>query len=112
MTIPTDWRIILDESPPPLQLLMIEGWLAFANTSDVNLTAAYIIVRGGNGILQIGSPTEPHPRRATIHLTGSRQSTDFVVSSSLNMGAKVLGAYGGGAIRIFGQPVGKRWALQ
>ena len=110
MTIPSDWRIILDESPPPLSLLLIEGWLRFDNTSDVTLTAAYVIVRGANGILQIGAPDAPHPTRATISLSGTRQQPDFVVNTNLNFGSKVLGAYSGGAIRIFGQPVGKRCA--
>jgi hypothetical protein len=112
VTIPASWRIILDESPPPLALLLIEGWLRFDNTTDVNLTAGYVIVRGAAGILQIGAPDAPHPTLASINLTGTRQSRDFVVNSALNMGAKVLGAYNGGAIRIFGQPVGRRWACR
>jgi hypothetical protein len=110
VTIPSDWRIILDESPPPLSVLLIEGWLRFDNASDATLTAAYVIVRGANGILQIGAPDAPHPTKATISLTGTRQQPDFVVNTGLNFGSKVLGAYAGGAIRIFGQPVGKRWA--
>jgi hypothetical protein len=70
VTIPSTWRIILDESPPPLAVLAIDGWLRFDPAVPVTLTAGYILVRGPAGFLQVGSPEAPHPVRATVALTG------------------------------------------
>jgi hypothetical protein len=70
VTIPATWQLLLDESPPLLAVLTINGTLRFDPAVPVTLTATYILVQGPAGLLQVGSPEAPHPVRATIALTG------------------------------------------
>ena len=53
VTVPYGWDLVLDTSPPALNHLIIEGNLTFSELADVNLTAAYIMVRY-NGVLRVG----------------------------------------------------------
>ncbi|KAG1658049.1 hypothetical protein FOA52_004208 [Chlamydomonas sp. UWO 241] len=68
--IPTGVTILLDISPPPLILIVIDGVLTFDTNSgaDLWLRASYILVRTGN--FSAGSPESPLLGRARITLTG------------------------------------------
>ena len=77
---------MLDESPPGLKSLQIDGTLVFED-KDLDLEADWIIVHGK---LRIGTEEMPFENRATITLTGD-DSTENVMS----MGTKVLGVMGG-----------------
>jgi hypothetical protein len=72
VTIPATWRLIIDESPPPLSVLAIDGWVKFDDAVDVVLTATYVLVRGPSGQLAAGTAAAPHPVRAVVNLTGGR----------------------------------------
>jgi hypothetical protein len=47
VSIPFGWNLVIDASPPPLGLLLIEGNASFSSAADVNLTATYIVVQVG-----------------------------------------------------------------
>ncbi|EFJ47175.1 hypothetical protein VOLCADRAFT_92352 [Volvox carteri f. nagariensis] len=108
VTIPYGWDLVIDESPPPLLALTVQGNLRFDTTRDINLTATYIIVMG-QGVLSAGSATEPHPAKATIRLKGARDTPDYGIDNNLNLGSKVLAALSGGTINLYGRQVAKRW---
>ncbi len=65
--IPKGRRIILDESPPPLGTIVIDGELELADR-DLQLTARDIHVHGA---LYAGNGGQPFSHRATITLTGT-----------------------------------------
>jgi hypothetical protein len=88
---------------------LIEGNVTFSTRRDVTFTASYIIVRN-NGSLTAGSATSPHNKKLDILLTGNRNSTNIIITSKLNIGAKVLAAIDGGSVGLWGQPVGARWS--
>ena len=77
--------IVLDESPPALHLLLVYGGvLEFSrDVGDLALNASYIFVFGGK--LVVGTEQEPFPNKATITLTGDRDSYELPV-----YGAKCL----------------------
>lgn len=88
VTIPFGWRLVIDESPPPLNLLLIEGAVSFSNSTNVTLTASYIVVQN-TGSLSAGQPGSPHPAPATILLAGTRNTPQLAITSNLVLGAKV-----------------------
>jgi hypothetical protein len=71
--IPPGQTILLDVSPPPLTLLIIEGTLIFDDTQDIHLEATYIFIKGGK--LQIGTEDKPYQHQATITMHGKRLET-------------------------------------
>lgn len=109
VNIPFGWNLVIDESPPPLGRVLIEGNVTFSSRRDINLTASAIIVRS-NGTLTAGNATNPHARKVEIMLTGNRNSSNILISRDVNAGAKVLTAVSGGTVALFGSPVGSRWS--
>lgn len=89
MTIPFGWRLIIDESPPPLYMLVVEGAVTFDNASDITLTAAFVVVQR-TGSLSAGTPGAPHPRLAQIRLSGGRQDPQLAINNNLVLGSKVM----------------------
>jgi cell migration-inducing and hyaluronan-binding protein len=87
VVIPADRRVLLDVSPPELKRLTIRGALVFGDT-DLELRAGNILVEA-QGVLQIGTETRPHLRRAVITLTDADLAT-----STPPFGQKVLGVRG------------------
>ena len=88
--------ILMDISPPQLNVLLVEGMLVF-DRKDLNLDATYILVYGGT--LEIGTEKEPFMQTATITLHGHRRKTielPFV-------GSKVLGVADRGGFTSYGQ---------
>lgn len=108
MTIPFGWNLLIDESPPALAALIIQGSVSFDPAQDISLTATYVLVLG-RGSLTAGTPSAPHPSKATIVLAGGRATPDWAIDNSLNLGSKVLAALRGGSISLHGRPVVKRW---
>lgn len=104
VTIPFGWDLVIDESPPPLLALTIQGNVRFDPTRDVNLTATYILVVR-QGVLSAGSPLTPHPTKATVILQGLRDTPDYGIDDNLNLGSKVLAALYGGTIDFYGRQV-------
>jgi hypothetical protein len=88
VTIPFGWQLVIDESPPPLTMLLIEGAVSFSNSSSITLTATYIVVQN-TGSLTAGQADMPHPAAATILLSGTRNAPPLAISSSLVLGSKV-----------------------
>src|SRR5688572_23229211 len=74
VTITKDMNVILDVSPPALRSLTIDGKLSFANNRDLELTTEWIML---HGVLEIGTPTNPHTRNATITLTNNVPGEDM-----------------------------------
>lgn len=98
VVIPAGKRIVLDIDPPPLKSITIEGQLAFDTTKDLNLSADAIIAVGQGAKFEIGTPSNPYLKRATITLTGSNPNENV-----MGMGTKVLGAQMGAVIEITGE---------
>lgn len=88
VTIPFGWTLVIDESPPLLSALVIQGDVAFSDAADITLQATYILVTS-TGTLRAGSAAAPHPRRASILLAGRRDTPNWVLGEDLNLGAKV-----------------------
>ncbi|MEO9803238.1 MAG: G8 domain-containing protein [Reichenbachiella sp.] len=78
--IPSGTRVILDETPPELGGLVVEGVLVF-DRKDLTLASKWIVVNGG--ILRIGTEEEPFEQKAilTINDTGTEASV-------MNMGTR------------------------
>jgi hypothetical protein len=92
VVIPQARRIVLDVNPPPLGSITVHGALAYAD-KDIDLTVGWIMV---HGLLEIGTEQKPYPHRATITLNGP------LGDNVMGMGARFIGAMGGGALEIHG----------
>lgn len=102
VVVPAGKTVVLDTATPPLRQLTIEGTLQASPAHDVAITADAVMVRGGR--LEIGTPSAPYTRRATITLTGAT-TADIAMAG---FGAKVLGVTGG-TLSLHGQPVARSW---
>jgi hypothetical protein len=83
--IPSGRRIILNENPPALSGITVNGILAFSE-QDLNLTTDYIMV---HGTLQIGSPENLFQHKAIITLTGNS------AQNIMSMGTRGIMVMGG-----------------
>ena len=101
VTIPEGYDVLLDESPPPLEGIFVEGALHFA-AQDLEFTADYIIV---NGLFQVGSEEEPYMNRAVITLAGNYTEADQSIG---HCGVKVLCA-DGGRLELHGASPSPAW---
>ena len=70
VTIPYEWKMIMDVDPPILNYVEVDGILIFDNEKDTKLQAHYIWVQ--SGIIQIGSKDNPYPHNANIILHGNK----------------------------------------
>jgi hypothetical protein len=68
-------EVLLDVSTPALAGLTIEGKLRFADNADIELTTEWIMLHGE---LQIGTPSQPHTRKATITFTDNVKGEDIM----------------------------------
>jgi hypothetical protein len=91
VTIPNGWNLVIDESPPALQILDIHGNVTFSKTANITLTAAYILVRG-TGQLSAGTAAVPHPTGVTLAMSGTRATPWLGIRNDLIIGAKVCAA--------------------
>ncbi|MBV6645057.1 MAG: right-handed parallel beta-helix repeat-containing protein [Cyclobacteriaceae bacterium] len=74
VTIAAEDYIILDEEPPELGGLIINGTLEF-DQKDLALSTSYIVV---HGTLRIGYETAPHQHQALITLTDTNTENDIM----------------------------------
>ncbi len=86
VSIPTNDTIILDENPPALAGITINGVLIFAR-QNLELTASWIVVHGE---LQIGTAQNPFTHKAVITLTA-----DDMNESIMSMGTRGIMVMGG-----------------
>jgi cell surface hyaluronidase len=93
VTIPAGKVVLLDQNVI-LSGLNVMGTLRF-DAKDLELKSAYVMVHGR---LEVGTPTVPFAKRATITLTGAASNTDV-----MGMGTKFLGTMGAGVIELFGE---------
>jgi hypothetical protein len=99
VTIPAGSRVILDQDPPPLRGIRVQGELEFAR-KNLHLTTGYLKVLGP-GRLRIGTEVAPFTQRAVITLTGEANSVSGACSDG--MGARFLGAMMGARLEIIGE---------
>jgi cell migration-inducing and hyaluronan-binding protein len=85
---------VLDDSPPPLDGMHVDGKLVFAN-KDLNLRSDFIMVHGK---LQAGSVKKPYTQNASITLTQEDRNADV-----MGMGGRLIGVMGG-TLELIGQP--------
>ncbi|PZA06570.1 hypothetical protein EWH23_07055 [Meiothermus sp. PNK-Is4] len=107
VTIPSGTTAILDQSPPPLRSLTVEGSLIFDPSAREKLVlqADWIMVHGGR--LEIGTAEHPFPGQAEIVLT-SNNPQDNLEHMGIKMGAKAL-AVMGGVVEMHGRPLNPSW---
>jgi G8 domain len=92
--VPFGKTIILDETPPALGGLTINGELSFEDGKTIELKTNYILV---SGALKIGSAQARYSGRATLTFNGNETSVN--VSSMGNRGLFSMG----GRIEMYGQ---------
>lgn len=86
--------ILLDESPPELAGIRIDGGsLTFAR-QDLSVRTGYIIVKNG-GTLRIGTEDQPFEQAATITLTGERADVGTDAAPEDGCGVKTICSMGG-----------------
>lgn len=78
VTIPAGTTVTLDESPPPMRSLTIDGTLAFAD-KDIRLAAGEITVHGA---MRVGTERRPFQHRAEIVLGSTDASGKADTNSS------------------------------
>jgi cell surface hyaluronidase len=103
LTIPKGTTVILDETPPALGTLTIDGALTFER-KDLELSARAIMVHGGT--LQVGSAVKPFEQRARITLTGPDVGDE---TANMGMGSKFIAVMNGGTLDLHGAPRGASW---
>jgi hypothetical protein len=89
-------HIVLDISPPLLELVILQGTLAFDDSQDLMFNASYIFIHGGK--LQVGTESQPFLHEAYITIHGTRASYEIPV-----YGAKCLGVRNG-ILDLHGRP--------
>lgn len=94
VTIPSGLHVILDENPPALGGLILEGTLEFAQ-QDLVFSADYILI---TGLMQIGSEALPFTHQAVVNLTGT--NTQQNIAGMGTRGIMVMG----GALELHGMP--------
>ena len=97
--IPSDKYILLDESPPALGGLTIQGALKF-DDQDLELTSEWIVI---NGVLKIGSENQPHQHKAIITLNDNDTE-----ASQMGMGTRGIMVMGG-TLDLHGEVPNTTW---
>ncbi len=101
VTIPAGQHIVLDESPPPLAGLHINGTLEVAQSAHVQLNAHYIML---HGTLQAGTSQQPFDGHFTVTLS----DTNPEASAHGAMGTRGILSMGG-HLALFGQAPATPW---
>jgi G8 domain/Right handed beta helix region len=85
--VPAGVSLILDESPPKLASLTVQGKLELDRSRPIDISADYIVVSGS---LLLGSADSPLTKPVSITLTGKDKSADV-----MGMGTRGLFVNGG-----------------
>lgn len=83
-------KVILDESPPALGVITINGILQF-DRKDLQLTAENILLKGS---LRIGTANEPFEQKALVTLNGSNNQLEQNDRGIMAMGGSNLELHG------------------
>ena len=102
VVIPKGRTIVLDVSPPLLQLLIVEGALIFDH-QDLHLQSRYIVVK--DGLLQVGTEAAPFQHSARITLHGKRNALELPT-----YGAKNIMVHNG-VLDLHGKDYGPTWTM-
>jgi cell surface hyaluronidase len=103
VSIPKGTTVLLDETPPALGTLTIDGALSF-DRKDLELSARAIMVHGGT--LQVGSAIKPFEQRARITLTGPDAGDE---TANMGMGSKFIAVMNSGTLDLHGASRGASW---
>jgi len=104
--ITEEMDVVLDESPPELEGIHIDGGTLTFARQDLAVTTGYIVVTDG-GRLQIGTEDEPFEQEATITLTGEDDIGSAAVPTE-HCGVKTVCSLGG-KLSIHGAVEGPTW---
>lgn len=99
VTIPAGMNVLLDENPPSLGGITVEGTLEF-DRKDLTLEAKWILVHGQ---LAIGSTFLPFEQKARLVLTGTDPA-----ESVMGMGTRGILVMGG-TLELHGKAPARRW---
>jgi hypothetical protein len=88
--------IVLDVSPPELNLIILQGTLKFYDALDIHLQAHYILIHKGR--LMVGTQDTPFLHQAIITMLGTRADLEIPV-----YGAKCIGVRNG-VLDLHGKP--------
>ena len=99
--IEASWNMLLDESTPILEHLVIKGHLTFDPSKDGLTLNAKIIEIEKNGMLIIGKSDEPFTKKASIILHGGENDTKVeVIQNTLSVNNAIINK---GSIEIHGE---------
>jgi cell migration-inducing and hyaluronan-binding protein len=104
VTIPYEWNIVLDMSPPEFYYVHINGLLYFDDTQDLTFKAYTIWVDLGG--IYIGTAANPYQHQATITLNGGINDLYTVIDPDAS-GNKMLAVTG--ALEFYGKPLTNIW---
>ena len=100
--VPEDTTVVLDESPPELSSIIVDGGTLRFARENLSLRTGAVVVKN-RGRLQIGTEDDPFEQEATITLTGRRGDEGV-----LDCGTKTLCARGG-QLSVHGAVDGPTW---
>ncbi|GBG70297.1 hypothetical protein CBR_g6425 [Chara braunii] len=99
--VPANTTLYVDMLTPKLELVIIEGDVVFDDTTDVSLSAKWIVIRSGS--LVVGTPENPFNHKATITLRCDTECQELPI-----YGAKVI-AVRYGKLMMHGKPKVPSW---
>lgn len=80
VTIPKEWKVILDVNPPKMNIFIIKGTLIIPNDlNEVLIDAKAIWVQGS---LKAGNSSIPYDKNLTIQITGDMNNMPFTVDTA------------------------------
>ncbi|WP_396612531.1 G8 domain-containing protein [Haloferax sp. S1W] len=101
VTIGPDKHVVLDQNTPNLSGVTVQGVLEFKDGAYRELTSDYVLAEG-DGMLRIGTESDPFQSKAVITLTGTETDESIRGSGVMAIGTKLLGTFDGGIIDIHG----------
>ena len=96
LLIPQGQAVLLDESPPPLKMLMVEGVLLASDEVDMELVVEKLVVRRGGSFI-VGFFMNDYLHRFTLTLRQLANSSNDSLEDDVTRQyfSKVLSVYGG-----------------
>ncbi len=103
VVIPKDVTVVMDvDTPLTIGSITIEGTLEMAR-KDMDITAGFIVA-STTGKFLVGTKEAPFLNRLKITLNGTR-------GDATPLGGRVLGAYNGGEVSIYGDNSSANWTM-
>jgi hypothetical protein len=101
--VPIGQNLLIDITPPRIYSLIVEGSIIWADETDSEFKASFIVIRGGQ--LKIGSKESPYTKKLKITLFGNKDDKQLPM-----VGNKHISVHGG-QIDIHGMPKTPTWTL-